>query len=328
MSSSSEMSLIVITPDRFDTVRRIVRALRKQSICDRLELVIVAPSVDCLDIDRVETKGFAAVQVVELGGSLCSTSVARSVGIRAATAPVIALTEDHCFPAADWAEKLLARHDEGWAGVGAVFGNANPATAVSWANFLVEYGDFAEPVAGGEASMIPGHNSSYKRHVLLGYGDRLPQMLEAETAMQWDLIAKGHHFYLEPEARSFHLNYSMLGRSLPLRFDGGRLFAANRARDWSVAKRALFTFASPLIPLVRFSRVVRTVHGLGRQIPLRTLPTAALLLLVDGVGEMVGYAAGAGSAMRKLSDGEFRRERFLREQDHWNPEMEAVPATR
>ena len=47
-----------------------------------------------------------------------------------------------------------------------------------------------------EVDYLPGHNSSYKRDVLLGYGDRLESMMESETVLHWDLRAKGHRLYL------------------------------------------------------------------------------------------------------------------------------------
>ena len=48
--------------------------------------------------------------------------------------------------------------------------NANPKSAISWANLLIEYGPWLDPAPAGKASHLPGHNSSYKRDVLLGYG--------------------------------------------------------------------------------------------------------------------------------------------------------------
>jgi hypothetical protein len=38
-----------------------------------------------------------------------------------------------------------------------------------------------------------------------------------------------------------------------------------------------------------------------------------MLLIVDGLGEAVGYAFGGGSSMDRISDwGEFHRSRFVR----------------
>ncbi len=311
MPAQPDMSVILITPDSFETLRRTVGALRRQTVRERIELVIVGPLADRLAIVESDLEGFAGRHIVEIG-EMTSSSVARAAGIRAATAPVVALTEDHCFPAPDWAEALLARHREPWAGVGPAFQNANPSNATSWANFLIEYGEFAAPAVFGERRHIPGHNSSYKRETLLTYGDALSDRLEAESPMQWDLQSKGHLFCLEPEARTFHLNYERFGPSCELRFHGGRLFAANRARNWSLGRRAFYALASPLIPLVRMARVVqqaRRIHP--RPGLLRLLPVVGVLLVLDALGEMAGYATGSGRAMQSLSADEFHRERFL-----------------
>jgi hypothetical protein len=315
MPAQPEMSVILITPDTFETLRRTMGALRRQTVRERLELVIVGPSTDRLAIIESDLDGFAGRRIVEMG-AITSSSVARAAGIRAATAPVVAFAEDHSFPAPDWAEALIARHREPWDGVGPAVQNANPATMTSWANFLIEYGEFAAPASFGERHHIPGHNSSYKRATLLTYGDALSDRLEAESPMQWDLQSKGHCFCLEPEARTFHLNYERFGPSCGQRVHAGRLFAANRARDWSLGRRAFYALASPLIPLVRMARIVQHVrrvhprHGL-----LRLLPVVGVLLVLDGLGEMIGYATGSGRAMQELSEEEFHRERFFRKRE-------------
>jgi hypothetical protein len=229
--------------------------------------------------------------------------------VREARAPVVALVEDHCFPAPGWAEALIERHAEGWAAVGPVMANANPQTAVSWANLLTEYAPWVEPAQGGEREHLPGHNGSYKRDVLLSYGDRLEAMLEAESILHWDLRARGHKLYLEPRARSLHLNFTAALPSAALRFNGGRLFAASRARGWTLRKRLAFVAGSPLIPLVRFARVARSLPKADR--PRGTLTAVFAALVCDGAGELIGYARGAGRSMEKLSDMEFHRHRYI-----------------
>lgn len=82
-------------------------------------------------------------------GHMRSTARARAAGVRAATAPVVALAEDHAFPAPGWAEAFIERHGEGWAAVGPVISNANPRSATSWANLLIEYAPWLEGARGG-----------------------------------------------------------------------------------------------------------------------------------------------------------------------------------
>jgi hypothetical protein len=306
------LSVVMVSPDSFETIRTTATALRRQTVCDRLEVVVVGPRSVNADLDPEAFSDFAGWQFIETSRT-DSSSEMRVAGIRAASASVVALTEDHCFPARGWAEALIARHAEPWAGVGAVFTNANPGSTVSWANFVIEYGDWIDPRRGGEIHHIGGHNSSYKKDLLLAYGDRLPDVLEAESAMQWDLAGQGQRFYLEPRARMIHLNFARFRPSIKLRYCGGRLFAANRARRWSFGKRLLYTLASPAIPLVRTWRSVRTLVSSSRSDLLpRVLPALMILLAFDGLGEMVGYASGSGSCMQWLTGIEFHRKRFLK----------------
>jgi glycosyltransferase involved in cell wall biosynthesis len=313
---SPHLSVIVITPDHYRTIRNTIRRLRAQTIREQLEVVIVAPSSDQLELDESEMEGFLQFRIVEIG-SLRSTAEARAVGIRRASAPIVALVEDHVFPARDWAEALVKTHQGPWAAVGPVMANANPHSLVSWANLLIEYAPWLDPSSGGIADHLPGHNSTYKRQVLLDYGDQLEAMLEVESVLHWDLRAKGHQLYLESKARTFHQNFSSPLPSLSLRFQGGRLFASSRARPWPIWRRVLYAGGAPLIPLVRSLRIVRELYRPGRPRHLlpRVLPALMAGLIVDGVGEMVGYAFGPGQAMARLSDMEFHRHRYLAERD-------------
>jgi hypothetical protein len=310
------MSVIMLTPDELHTLRHTLKHLRAQTVADQLEIVIVAPSKELLALNTAALEPFHGYQVVE-SDSRRSSAEARAVGIRAATAPIVAFVEDHSFPTSGWAAALIARHREPWAAVGPAFLNGNPETLLSWTNLLIEYGPWVDPVKPGPRDHIPPHNSSYKRELLLAYGDRLGQLVEAETVLQWDLRDQGRQLYLEPAAKTRHFNISLFSVSVPLRFNVGRMFAAARSREWSLRKRILYTLAAPLIPCVRFARtlpIVRRCHPRHRLFP-RVLPLLFAWFVIDGFGEMIGYACGGGSAVEHASRFEFHRDRNLRRQD-------------
>lgn len=310
------MSVVVITPDRYRTISKTIRHLRAQKICGSLEVILVVPSAKDLGLDETGMENFLRHKIVEVG-AVSSTARARVAGLLASSATIVAFAEDHAYPAPGWAEALLNRHREDWAAVGPVMSNANPRSTTSWANLLIEYAQWLDPVEGGERDHLPGHNCSYKREFLLEYGERLEAMMDAESILHWDLRRRGYKLYLEPKARTFHQNFSVQAPSLALRFNGGRLFASSRARRWPVWRRALFTCASPLIPVVRCLRITRELFRPGRPRHLlpRLLPALIVGLVFDGAGEMAGYAFGPGRAMAKLSDMEFHRERYLAEHD-------------
>ena len=118
------MSVILTTPDRYDTIRKTIRHLRKQTVTGELELIIVAPDAGTLDADQRDLGGFFRVRVVQ-AGPIASIGSANAKGIRAAAAPLVALAEDHAFPAPDWAEALIRAHRDPWAAVSPVIRNAN-----------------------------------------------------------------------------------------------------------------------------------------------------------------------------------------------------------
>ena len=314
--SGPRMSVIMVTPDGFERLGRTFDALRKQSVADQLEIIVVAPSKEEAGVDEADLTGFAGHQVVETGRAE-SSAVGRAAGVRAATAPVIAFTEDHCFPAAGWAEALIGAHEGRWAAVGPAFENGNPRSLTSWVNLLIEYGPWVSPGAAGPRDHIPPHNSSYKRDLLLAYGNRLDEMLEAETVLQWDLRAQGHDLYLEPAARTRHFNISRLSVTVPLRLAVGRMFGAARAREWSLPRRLAFGAASPLIPLVRFARMVPVARRCDaeRRLYPRVLPLLLAGFVVDGFGEFLGYAFRSGGAAERVTEFEYDRPRNMRPED-------------
>lgn len=308
------MSVILPTPDNAETIRRTVEALAAQTVAHLLELVIVAPN-GRLRLDVLPVEGFAGIQLVPIG-EMTTSNAARVAGIRAARAPIVALAEDHCFPSPTWAASLLAAHDQGCAAAGPVLSNANPGSAVSWSNFLAEYGHWVGKAAG-EIDHLPGHNSSYCRALLLELSHELVPLMEAEIVLQAELRRRGHRLLLAPAAQADHYNFSLWTSSVLLRFNGGRLFAGHRIRGWGWGRRLMYAAGAPLIPLVRTFRIVRSARNCT-ELPMRRrrlLPVVLVLLVIDAAGELVGYLTGPGRAGATLAGIEFHRERYMNTSD-------------
>ncbi len=312
MNAPAPQLAVVVVCDRLVTIAKTLGHLRAQTAPELLEVVIVAPFDGELAREDLSREPFGAVQVVEID-QLVSLSWARAAGVRAARAPLVAFVESHSFPEPDWAVALVDAHAGPWAAVGPALLNANPTRSLSWANLLLDYGPWLEPSEGRELDDLPGHNSSYKRDVLLGFGDELDRLLEAESFLHEALRSEGHRLWLEPQARLEHVNVTLVSACLPERLAAGQRFAGARAHGWSLARRVLYVFASPLIPMIRMTRVLpdwrrcRRTQGL----PALTLPVSAVLLIVSAAGEMLGYATGSGDSMERLSRIELNKERFV-----------------
>ncbi len=225
-----ELSLLLVTPYEFDSLRQTVRHAEKQSRSSEMELVFVVPSAVEFGLDRSATEGFHSVRVVEVG-PLRSNAHGYAEGVRAASAGVVVFCEDHCYPAAGWAEALIDRHREPWAVVAPNIAHANQPGVIAWADFLLGYGPWLDPTPAGELDYLPGHNSAYKRDRLLDYGDDLERWLEAESVLHWDLRRRGERLWIEPAARTHHFSFSRMSPYLSATFHTARTFSSRRLRE-------------------------------------------------------------------------------------------------
>jgi len=313
-TASPVLSIILPAPHRLAFVERVIAALGQQSLAGQMELVIVAEHPEA-GLPASLLAPFGSVQVVARPTWTTMTE-ARVAGVLHARAPIVVLCEDHCFPAPGWADALVTAHQGPWAAVGPAFLNANPVTLVSWANLAIEYGPWLHPVAPGACHHVPGHNSSYKRAILLDYGTKLSEMLEAESVLHWDLQRRGYAVAMEPAARTRHENFSRFRPSILLRFSCGRLFAASRSLGWPLGRRALFAVGSAVLPFLRSWRALRDLRRVSDTRPRRGLGLVIFtLLIVDALGEVAGYATGAGEQSRRLSEIEHDRARFMSARD-------------
>lgn len=320
MNSPNEIQLTVVLAvgDSYSVIRKIIHFLLKQSIRDQMELIIVTPSSEELDSDGDVLARFGACKVVQTGAPV-SIGNANAAGIRQATAGVVVMAEDHAFPEENWASVLVWAHQPPWAAVGPQVRNGNPESLVSWADFLIGYGPWMAGTEAGDVDFLPGHNTSYKRDVLLEYGDDLEAMMEAETVLHWDMKAKGHQIRLDQIAMIRHWNFSRFSPWLRAMFYSGRVFAGSRMREerWSMLQRFLYMLGSPLIPAVRFTRLSRKLPLTGKSkggcflLALMMVPG----LVFDGLGQMLGYAFGTGNAKARLVRLEYNRGRYLNKAD-------------
>ncbi|MGH7504972.1 MAG: hypothetical protein ACRELX_04960, partial [Longimicrobiales bacterium] len=222
------------------------------------------------------------------------------------------------YPDPDWCEVMIERHRGPWAAVGSAVVNANPASYLSWTNMLIAYGRWPETRVAGETRDIARHNSTFKRDVLLSYGDRLEALVSRSGGLFRAMHADGHRFYFEPRVRVRHVNPSTLASTVELRIKAGRLYASTRARagGWSRSRRALYVAGAPLMPPLRLFRQQKELLG-GRRgmAALRMIPALVVGLVLDAVGQAVGYAAGAGATGDDLTLFEMDRFRHITPQD-------------
>ena len=314
------LSIVMLTPGSFEMIRRTVAYLAAQDVHDTLELVIVAPSARDLELDRDAVSAFWRTTVVEVR-AMRRTAEGKAAGVRGASAPYVAFAEEHSWPAPGWARALIDRLDQGYAAVGPIVANPNPTRAVSWANFFLEYGPWMEGTPGGACHHLPGNNGAYRRDVLVECGDGLADALDAESVLHWELVSRGQRLFLEPSARTFHLNMSRFRSFLSVSFHYGWMFADARARAWGWGRRLFYAVGSPAIPLIRAWRVARDARRAGRaSLLVQVSPALVAGLAAGAVGECLGYLADGERARARIFDLEFDRWKHLARGDQISDE--------
>ncbi len=292
------LAAAIVVGTRRDRAARALGALYKQTAIDAMEIVII----DIGDAAAAPLTAPPEVRLVYLRpGQGVTWAEARAEGVRHARAPIVAFVEEHCIPAMDWAEILIAVHEGPWAAVGYAFTNANPRTYVGRACWFADYGLWAHPAARGTTRFLPGNNVSYKRDLLLALGTRLELALGADFNVQEAFLKQRLPLFLEARALVAHENHERLGDLLQANHMYCRLLATGRARthSWGWGRRLLYglavPFAAPILKTLRLARSLR-----GRRVLLPAFIAASPVILItycwSAVGESLGYLLGAGSA--------------------------------
>lgn len=306
------------TPGRCATLRRPLRFLQEQTNRGQIELILLGPD-ECAfeDLEPALVEGYARCLTLSVG-PIKEVERAFAPGIEAATAPVVALLENHVYPVPGWGEAIVRAYSGPWTVVGCVITNANPATATSWVEHMMSYIFHDELAPAGEVERVSRNNTTYRREALTRFGNRLPDVLTRDGGLMEKLKQSGARFYREPRARMAHLNPSRAGSMLRLRLHSARASSSTRARTggWSLARRLLYVAASPLFPLLRIRALwSRLCSPPVAQELFRISPLLLLALLVDAVGQALGFAFGAGNSARIAGEYDLDRAPYLTASD-------------
>ena len=195
--------------------------------------------------------------------------------------------------------------------------NCNPETATSWAAYLIAYAAWSGDGEPRYVSMLPGHNSSYRRDTMLQFGQELDLLMSCEVVAHWALAANGSKLVWEPSAQCRHVNLTCVRHLCSTMYHHGRIFGAARTRNFNPARRWLYVLASPLIPA--HARVPRLAfYGDNRSTECVTLEGAGRVYGIGGHkrgGEALGMAAGVGRSPRMDWRNELDRRQNIRSAD-------------
>lgn len=284
------LSVVVVGRDGYRTLHPILACLAEQTIAGSLEVIAVLPEEEDPGPAGEAAGRFGAFVPVPVG-PFRSRGWAAAKGVRRATAPLVAFSENHCFPDPDWAEALLAAFDGDVVGVAPAILNGNPEAALSWAAYATGYASFAPEGPAREVEEMPVHNAAYRRSALEARDNRLEALLADDRALQRDLRAAGGRFRFAPAARSRHINEATYRLALGLNYVNGRRYGAARSEAWGPGRRLAFAAAAPLLSLAVLRNNLRRVAGLdlGGRRGAKLYLDLWLLSAAHALGEAVSY---------------------------------------
>jgi hypothetical protein len=305
------LSAIVVVGRCRTRAQRVLDAVGAQTRAESIEVVVVdlesehAPPLNAPPGTR--TVYVPLSRSAGIGG-------ARAEGARRASAPVVAFLEEHCYPSRGWAEALIEAHQGPCVAVGYAFTNANPDTYVARASMTLDYGLWAHPASGGESTLLPYNNCSYKRDALLALGGRLESSLTPDFNVHRHFVERGLPMLVEPRALAAHENYAQLSALMKAHYHYCRQLAARRVEEqaWSVRRRILYSLGTPLAgPLVAFGRLFSSLRGRAGvwRSAVAALPVLPAVTLCAAIGEAVGYTFGTGSSDTAVEHWELDAER-------------------
>ncbi len=312
------LSVVLPTIDNYQRIRKTLEHYQAQTACLELEVLIVAPSDEDLQLDPAVAEGFFDLRVIEVG-EIQSLAAAKALAVAEARAEWVVFGEDHSWPEPGWAEAIIAAHREGHAVVGPIIRNANPGSTLSWTNYLACFSRWSHAGLAGPVPQTPWHNSSYRREHLMERQANLPRLLAVEGILQDELRQQGNSLYLLPGISTNHINISRFSAWILQAFWGGKLYGGSRVEgeEWGALQRLIYVCGGPLIPVVRLKRLLPEIRPLTQQHSLmpKILPALILNLLFHALGEVTGYVLGKGDAEDQYLEFEARRFEAISEKD-------------
>jgi hypothetical protein len=285
------LSVVVVVGDCLDRLPGCLQSLAEQDIADQMEIVVIDAGRD--RAQPTALNGLANARIAAHSPDVCFGQL-RAEGVMLCRAPIVAFLEEHCRAMPGWARAITKAFEGPWAAVGGEVHNGNPGIGVSNAVWLMNYERWLPPTFWRETRILPGHNTAYRRDVLLEQGDLLGGLLQSEPLLQWQLAQQGRRLLLDPAVKFAHINETQVSQIVKGYFWWNRHFGMMRAAlyRWSTLTKALRVLVAPAVPWVR---LLRLLGAIIRRSP-HLLPIAARMtpaILVAHSAAVLGLTWGA-----------------------------------
>ncbi|HEX4936746.1 MAG TPA: glycosyltransferase [Gemmatimonadaceae bacterium] len=296
--TSAELSVVVPAVNAIDRILETLGALETQRPEVALEVLLVNRLGE--PVSATVRERFPLTRILDVPAATPIPRM-RALAFDAATAPAVAVIEDHVIVPPGWARSLLRAQGESTPVVGGPVDNGATSTTVDWAAFLCEYSACMPPLPAGATSWLPGNNVVYPRGLLERYRDVVASG-GWENRLHDALRRDGIPLTMRPDLVVSHRMHYTAGLYLSQRFLYSRSFAADRCQGATLARRIGLAMASLLLPPVLLARIVSQVLAKGRYVGqlVKSLPLLVMFVVAWAAGEVTGTLAGAGDSLSKV----------------------------
>ncbi|MCA8879797.1 MAG: glycosyltransferase [Rhodobacteraceae bacterium] len=294
----SELSVIVPAVNSYDDVFDCLTALHGPQGAD-LEILVVDRTGPL--IRESVARDFPGVRVISVPPGTTIPQM-RTRAIHEATAPAVAVIEDHVIVPENWARAMLDALGADNEVVAGAVENAATDSLSDWAAFLCEYSAALPPLPTGPAEGVPGNNTIYRRETLARYDGVLAEG-KWENRLHDAMKADGVKLILRPDIVVGHKMHYTFGLYMSQRYLYSRSYAGAMSDGLSAPQRvvrggAALVLLPPLMFWRTISRVTSKKRHLGKLV--QSLPMLVPFAVSWGAGEAAGYWFGPGDALARV----------------------------
>lgn len=293
-----ELAVVIPFVNGRDDLDGALDALESTSQSTPLEAIVVNRHAPVAV--RGLTNGRPWVRVLQVEPD-CTIPEMRARAFRVATAPSVAVIEDHVRVPPGWARALLTAQTPETPVVGGAVENAATTRTVDWAAFLCEYSHCLPPIPSGSVRSITGNNTIYPRALL----ERYRGVVESggwENRLHDAIRNDGIALTCRPDIVVGHKMHYSVTLYLSQRYLYSRSYAGDRSLGLGFANRCVRAASCAVLPVLLLARIISRVWSKPsyRSHLAKSLPLLMLFVVGWAAGEFVGYLIGPGRSLSQV----------------------------
>jgi len=289
--NTPEVTVITFIGERAFGFDRFYDSFIKTQPLNKIDMIIVSPINFIFNF--YDTDKFNSFRIIKYEGKDYFLKVKEA--IKVSYADYILFQENHVYHKMNVIDTLLNYiKKEEYAGVGCLVYPGENMSIIDWVAYLSNYFLWQKGTKGGEHfTIIPGHNSIYKKNIFLSFFDSLDIFLYADTVMQWKLLNEGYKLYLTEEIYFIHDDKMSFSNLLYENFYNGWLFsyARRKINNWSFIKNMVYSiliFGKPLLRLYSYLKIPKNQYNFSLSKRIIFFFIISLCYFINVLGESLG----------------------------------------